>query len=211
MSPGDKFCRCLADDATLTSGSGACRRGAAPCASAFEDHPSTTFEDWAENADAVVLARVTGERRREPADDHTEPGRYPVSRDVTVQVSAVYWQRGPRRVPKVFEMAAWGWMAAKDGAERPIVAPGASRLQEGHEYLVALDWRRGWTVLGSGATLPADGVVGVGEQEGRLVVRADERRAESADVAEAVAGLAPDEAGRLIGRVMEQAVPRPVR
>lgn len=171
---------------------------------ASERYLSHTFEDWSRQADAVVLAEVVSERRREPVADATSPKRYPVGRTIAVEVAEVYWQRKGHATPDQFEMNAWGWMALETGEERPSVGERSARLEVGHRYLIALDDADAdadealWTVLGSGAGLPADSVIGVGEHEAQIVREPGPRNTDSMQVADAVAGLDPDAAGALI-------------
>lgn len=173
---------------------------------ASERYLSHTFGDWSNYADAVVLAEVVSEQRIEPAADETSPQRYPVGRTIAIDVAEVYWQRGGLAAPRQFEMKAWGWMTLETGEERPSVGERASRLEVGHRYLLALDEAGTdakdelWTVLGSGASLPADSVMGVGEHEAQIVREPPERNSDSGQVAEAVAGLEPDAAGALIAK-----------
>lgn len=173
---------------------------------ASERYLSHTFEDWLRQADAVVLAEVVSERRREPVADATSPKRYPVGRTIAVEVVEVYWQREGHATPDQFEMNAWGWMALETGEERPSVGERSARLEVGHRYLIALDDAGAgakealWTILGSGAGLPADSVIGVGEHEAQIIREPGPRNTDSDQVADAVARLDADAAGALIAQ-----------
>ena len=149
----------------------------------LEENASETVPDWASGADLVVKAVVTAERAIEPRESETseEDGFDLVGRTVSLKVSDVIW-RSPNATepnPTTVTMDAFGWMRSDDGSEREVAVEGASRLEPGHQYVIALQWRdteqapgdptvpAHWSVLGSGAVLPADGgTIGVGEFEG---------------------------------------------
>jgi hypothetical protein len=151
--------------------------------SPLEETASETIPDWASQADVVVKASVVSEAHPPPVDSETvgQPGMELVGRTVTLQVSGVIWQSPSmtRPDPTTFSVEAYGWMQADDGTEREVATEGTSRLEVGHQYVLALIWREAecspgdptvpahWSVLGSGAALPADGnTIGVGEFQG---------------------------------------------
>ncbi len=166
---------------------------------ALEENSAPTVPDWAGAADVVVEARVVSERAVElpRSETDTKEGLRPVGRDITVEVIDVIWRSPDATVasPKTFDMAAWGWMRVDASTKREMVTPGAARLETGHTYVMALEWREAqcedgdepvpaqWTAIGSGAVLPADGdTIGVGEYEGSHVDLVDDISEPQAEV-----------------------------
>jgi hypothetical protein len=159
--------------------------------SPLEETSGDTIPDWAAEADVVVRAAVTGEKVLQPPTSVSanKDGLDLVGRSVSLNVTNVIWRSADetRADPTSFTMDAFGWMQADDGSKREVAVEGAPRLETGHEYVLALVWREAecspgdatvpahWSVLGSGAALPADNnTIGVGEFEGSKVDLTDD-------------------------------------
>lgn len=151
---------------------------------ALEANKAATLTDWAALADVVAQVSVTGEKRVDLGDSSADTE--PVGRTVTLRVNEVLWSTpsGEHKLPADdIELTTYGWMQMPDGDTLEMASRGASRLEIDHDYLVALRWQPGrcadgtnghpsWTMVGSGAVLPADGgVVGRGEFEGSVADR----------------------------------------
>jgi len=144
---------------------------------------SRTASDWATYADHVMVVTVVGEIRQPASKKEIERGKGLVGRTVKLRVDKVLWSApdAPQPAPTSLNLSAAGWIFNNhNGAvgERKIALRDASRLEEGHTYIKAVEWmddpcfddaKRGtWEGLGSGDTIPFDaGVLGTGEFEGR--------------------------------------------
>lgn len=151
-----------------------------------EETIAETVPEWANQAELVVKAHVTSEEKLAPPVSETanEDGFDLIGRTVSLDVSEVIW-RSPdatRSNPARFSMNAWGWMRSDTDGDREVAVEGTSRLEVGHDYVLALEWREAacapgdeavpahWSVLSSQAALPADDdTIGVGELEGSEV------------------------------------------
>lgn len=159
---------------------------------AAEAVPSDSAEDWAAAADVVVTGTVVKEKKLAPPKSETEVGlnQVLIGRTVTLKVSEVLWRSPHARVavPKTVTMNAFGW-AQNDEGTREVTIAGSSRLEVGHQYVLALVWQAAqcadgdrvpaaWTWIGSGGIIPADGdVLGAGEFEGSAAGADETRRA----------------------------------
>lgn len=138
-----------------------------------EIYSSATPADWATTADHIAEVTVVDEQQgREEANA--------VERLVTIRVDRTRWSRpGSAALPQTFQMPAFGWVRTDAGLAE-LVVPDASRIEPGHRYLMALIKleprcnaddglvdRGGWSVIGSGGSVPFDGAdIGQGEVEG---------------------------------------------
>ncbi|MFT4232798.1 MAG: hypothetical protein QM606_08515 [Leucobacter sp.] len=139
------------------------------------------MDDWQAYADAVVVAHVSGEKAiPAPKSETTEYGGTDlIGREISVEIAKVLWSypQSERKVSEHITFDAAGWL--DDGkASTEVVAGEGSRLEPGHDYVLALKWfpersdgdetePAQWGVIGSGGALPADGgIIGVGEYLG---------------------------------------------
>lgn len=138
-----------------------------------ETYSSATPADWATTADHVADVTVTDE-------DKGARAGVGVERIVAIRVDKVRWSRsGALPLPGAFEMPALGWVDTHKGLAE-LAVPNASRIEPGHRYLMALIHLEprcnaddglvlagGWSVIGSGGTVPFDqGDLGSGEVSG---------------------------------------------
>ena len=147
-------------------------------------YPTETAADWASVADFVATATVTSEKELPRATSETvSEDSDLIGRTVAVKVDDVLW-RSPttqRELPGSFRLGTLGWMQTASGKQEAAFAD-ASRIEVGHQYVLALVWARaecaqgddpspaGWSLIGSGGALPADGeVIGNGELAGEPV------------------------------------------
>lgn len=172
---------------------GANQRGSSPAPVTLvhgtELTASSTLADWAATADHVITATVRSETALDaPESETVDPADEPIGRQVSLVVDEVHWSAkdAPVAAPTTFQMNAYGWVPVASGRSE-AAGEFASRLEVGHTYLLALAWKRAecgegetvpaaWTLIGSGAAIPADtGVLGDGEFEGVEVSPGDER------------------------------------
>ncbi|MFT4232876.1 MAG: hypothetical protein QM606_08905 [Leucobacter sp.] len=150
---------------------------------AMEIYSSRTRSDWEAYADAVVVVRVTDERRIEPSEpDATGEGEFNlVGRQIDLDVTQIIWvyEGVEAELGDQITLEASGWFEDSERAIE-IAVEGRSRLETGHQYVLALKWYAEeianawgdvlparWGLVGSGGTLPADGdIIGVGEYQG---------------------------------------------
>ncbi|MEH0576315.1 MULTISPECIES: hypothetical protein [Streptomyces] len=148
--------------------------------------PSFTATDWVSHGDQVAVVRVTAEHERpetSSADSSADSGDGSdgsgdgsdedyLSRTVDLRVEQRLWTRaGAPALPAAVSVTADGWQL-KDGAKREVGSRDSSRLEVGHDYVVAFGhFSDGvWAPLGSGAVLPCDGGrIGEGEFQGETV------------------------------------------
>lgn len=145
--------------------------------------PSFTATDWVSHGDQVAVVRVTAEHERREtssADSSADPGEDSgdgsgedyLSRTVDLRVGQRLWTRaGAPALPATVSVTVDGWQL-KDGAKREVGSRNSSRLEVGHDYVVAFGhFSDGvWAPLGSGAVLPCDGGrIGEGEFQGETV------------------------------------------
>jgi len=148
---------------------------------------SSTKADWQAEADALVVAHVSSERRHPKPDREAYLGTNGfdmVGRTITLDIQRVVWVDPAREglLGERLSMVASGWFDNGQESVEMVVGSGA-RLEVGHDYVLALRWYperhdptgddptvpASWGVLGSDAKLPVDGgVIGRGEYEGEL-------------------------------------------
>lgn len=144
--------------------------------------PSETAQDWVTYADYVVTVRAVAENEIPPAAIDLARGEGIILRDVTLKVDSIVWARPnpARAAPDEFHWTAFGWhFTDGDAGNRVEMAErGASRIELGHTYVMALEWEPArcdvgdrtpgrWRGLGDGAILPYDGAtLGQGEVAG---------------------------------------------
>jgi hypothetical protein len=152
-----------------------------------EGVPSFTATDWVSHGDQVAVVRVTAEheqRETSSADSSADPGEDSgdgsgdgsgedyLSRTVDLRVGQRLWTRpGAPALPATVSITADGWQL-KDGGKREVGSRDSSRLEVGHDYVVAFGHFSdgGWAPLGSGGVLPCDGGrIGEGEFQGETV------------------------------------------
>jgi hypothetical protein len=142
--------------------------------SVHETYASQTAEDWATNADHVADVTMIAEQRgRTDGFLQDRTGTFTVN-------GALHSRTGAPALPAEIEMLVPGWSIDESQVRRPIVmAPGSSRFEVGHRYIVGLillDTRcnpddgiypGGWSVIGSQGAIPFDDKrLGTGEVEG---------------------------------------------
>lgn len=174
----------------------------------LEATSAASLKDWAALADAVAEVTVVSERQVDLGDSSADTE--PIGRSVVLQVNDVVWSSpsaGQKLPVNDIEVSAYGWMRLPDGQTLEQVAQGASRLEVGHQYVVALRWLAGtcsegapgeakWITIGSGAILPADNdVIGSGEFEGAVGDNVGPQ------VARTFAGSAPRTVGNEIAKI----------
>ncbi|MFI5795439.1 hypothetical protein [Streptomyces sp. NPDC051677] len=137
--------------------------------------PSFTATDWVSHGDQVAVVRVTAERELRDAsraDTGDDSGEDYLARTVDLRVGQRLWARsGAPALPVTVSVTADGWQL-KDGAKREVGSRASSRLEVGHDYVVAFGHFSdgAWAPLGSGAVLPCDGGrIGDGEFQGETV------------------------------------------
>lgn len=175
-----------------------------------EDHlPNETATDWVTYADFVVAVTATSEREvKAPSDPNAEEST--IGREVTLRVNDVLWSRDPKaKAPKTVPWSAIGWGATGGDLEKrqEMVEVGASRVEVGHSYVIAIKWElplctegpdkesAQWSGLGAGAVVPFDeGIVGNGEFEGKT------RSAAQAKVSVKRGDLQPTFANTMLGK-----------
>jgi hypothetical protein len=160
---------------------------------------SRTADDWATYADHVLVVTVVGETRQPASKKEIERGKGLIGRTVKLRVDKVLWSApdAPQPAPASLDMSAAGWIFNNhNGAgERKIALHGASRLEEKHTYIKAVEWiddpcfddvkRGSWEGLGSGDAIPFDtGVLGTGEFEGQAQTLTQLRTKWQADATE---------------------------
>lgn len=149
----------------------------------MELYPSQALEDWEAYADGIVLAHVDSERRQSAprSETATGEGRDLVGREIDVQITKVIWfdPAATQQLSSTVTMIPAGWFTNGEGLAEAVF--GGSRLEVGHDYVIALKWYpevkedgkvvdpAQWGVIGSGGTLPSDdGTIGVGEYLGEV-------------------------------------------
>ncbi|MFJ3445120.1 hypothetical protein ACIPM2_28525 [Streptomyces sp. NPDC086081] len=134
--------------------------------------PSGTATDWVSYGDQVAVIRVAAEHPIAADSEETTAGEGYLSRTVDLQVKERVWSRsGAPALPDQLSVIADGWSFDGDSKIR-VGSHEASRLEVGHDYVVALArYSDGeWSPLGTGGILPYDdSQVGQGEFQGRTV------------------------------------------
>ncbi|MFD4790808.1 hypothetical protein ACFWN1_27940 [Streptomyces sp. NPDC058459] len=137
--------------------------------------PSATATDWVSYGDQAAVVHVTAEHEGAADSEEVAAGEGYLSRTVDLQVKERVWSRsGATALPAALTIVADGW-SFKGDAKTRVGSAEASRLEVGHDYLVALaHYADGeWATIGTGAILPYDGgEVGQGEYEGSTVTAA---------------------------------------
>ncbi|MFF5369506.1 hypothetical protein [Streptomyces sp. NPDC013187] len=153
----------------------------AAAAGSKEALPSYTATDWVSYGDQVAVVHVAAEHEESGlAQAEAEAGEGYVVRSIDLRVKERVWARsGVAALPDALSVVADGW--ALDGDQRTPLAPqDASRLEVGHDYVIAFARFSDdeWAPLGSGGVLPYDnGRIGQGEFEGQNVTVAAYRAA----------------------------------
>jgi len=118
--------------------------------------PYESLQDWVSYADAVVVARVTGESEVPPTKEEVDAGEGVIGRRVGVDVEQVVWRRDPPAptAPDHLTFDTWGW-AFKGDARRPM-GDGSTRLEVGHRYLmpIANTELDGWSPINPATVTP---------------------------------------------------------
>lgn len=149
---------------------------------AMAEFSSTTLDDWQAYADAIVVAKVVDEKRLPQAKSETVTGEGLdlIGRTIQVDVLKQLWMAPDVKAELggSLTMDAAGWLEEPEKSVE-VVAGGGSRLEPGHEYVMALRWwpeiqsegdatqPAAWGPVGADAVLPADGgLIGSGEYLG---------------------------------------------
>jgi hypothetical protein len=134
--------------------------------------PSATATDWVSYEDQAPVVHVAAEHEGAADSEEVAAGEGYLSRTVDLQVKERVWSRsGATALPAALTIVADGW-SFKGDAKTRVGSAEASRLEVGHDYLVALaHYADGeWATIGTGAILPYDGgEVGQGEYEASTV------------------------------------------
>ncbi|QES46603.1 hypothetical protein DEJ50_00795 [Streptomyces venezuelae] len=184
---------------------------------AKEALPSSTAGDWVSYADHVAVVNVVSENEQPPSAEEVQAGEGYISRTVKIDVAQKLWSRpGAAELPASVTSTVDGW-SFKGTTRTPIAREGASRLEPGHTYVIALarfaDGQ--WSRIGSGAALPYDGaVVGNGEVMSKPVTTQKaplSAMIEGPDLqTRAVAVVAKGQAASALAGVLAKATPDPV-
>ncbi|MEP7021656.1 MAG: hypothetical protein ABI808_13475 [Pseudonocardiales bacterium] len=121
-------------------------------------------------ADVVVEIHVDSEAAEPESAAVKQTHEGLVGRKASVSIVATLWTRSPTfTAPPTATIGVWGWVV-HDDKRRPTVPRGGSRIEVGHNYLLA--WtssgiHSGWSSIGPGAEIPFDGgIAGQGERLG---------------------------------------------
>jgi len=151
---------------------------------------SQTAEDWVTAAEHVAVVTVLRETRGQPSTAEVERREGMIGRQVEIRVDEVVWSAAEAfpRSPAMIEFQVVGWVFNDNSGagEHKFALRGASRLEPGHSYVLALDWvddpcaqdpaKGRWALLGGRGTVPYDGgVLGAGEYEGNVFTVAEAR------------------------------------
>jgi hypothetical protein len=144
--------------------------------------PNQTGADWVTYADHVVAVTAISESEIAPSEAEVKRGEGLLLRDVTLKVDHVLWSRdnADQPAPQSFRWTAYGWQfkGGKTSNRVEMAAAGEPRIEEGHSYIMAIDWQDArcspgdvlpgqWRGLGADSTIPFDGgVIGEGETAG---------------------------------------------
>lgn len=152
---------------------------------ALEFVASERPEDWVAVADVVVVAEAVSEKAHEAAISETTVESNLIGRTVTVEPTETIWtaKDSQRELPASVDLTQAGWVT-NDGETAEVNLGYGSRIEVGHNYVLALVWMdevcgedpepAQWAVIGSEGALPIDdGIVGRGEIGGVVTARAD--------------------------------------
>lgn len=144
--------------ASAVSVAGCSRFGgnSAPAVTTESSHalPFESLSDWVSYADAVVAARVVGEKELAPEGEGPEQH---TGRRITVAVDDVLWGDGaPGEQLDFFDLGMWG----RPGSLRPMNPSDGPRIEVGGRYLMALIHVDGeWGPMTTGSVVPLVGDV----------------------------------------------------
>lgn len=152
-------------------------------AAAADRLPNETATEWTTYADYVAVVTVSAQHELPPTDTELSQGQGLILRSITVDGGNVLWSKpAARDLPNTLEQIAFGWKFGNGDVQdrEKVGVNGASRMEVGHTYIMALQWTdarcspgdkvpAGWRGLGSASTLPYDNqIVGQGEMEGAV-------------------------------------------
>lgn len=145
--------------------------------------PSRTASQWVTYADYVVEVTPVSQKEIPPMKEDLQHGEGVILRDVKLRVERVLWSRpgAPKAAPEVFDWTAFGWKFSDGDMNHrtKMAVADAPRIEEGHHYILAIDWQAArcapgdyvpaqWDGLGEGSILPFDDkTIGEGEMEGQ--------------------------------------------
>ncbi|MGL5827510.1 MAG: hypothetical protein ACRCYU_22300 [Nocardioides sp.] len=142
--------------------------------------PNLTASEVVTFADHMVVAEVVSEKALPVPQEDIERGEGLILRDVTFRVVNTVWSNAEsiRAMPDAFNWTAIGW-SFKDSVDNRTLGgyEGSPRFEKGRTYILALDWAQEncsepgrWSSLGGSFNMPyEEGVIGVGELEGRSI------------------------------------------
>ncbi|UYM07591.1 hypothetical protein [Solicola gregarius] len=151
--------------------------------------PSDTAADWVTYADHIVVVTAAEETEIPPSREEMDIGEGLIGRDMRLRVDKVVWSRrhAARPAPESVVWHAPGWTFSDGATSRrtTMLYEDEPRVEEGHHYVVALDWVGAkcaagdgeWLGLGEGGLVPYDHAsIGAGENEGKIVSTPQARR-----------------------------------
>lgn len=186
---------------------------------------SQSAEDWVTYAEHVVVITVVAEARGRPSAAEIERQEGLVPRTAKLSVDEVLWSspKPAQAAPASIELDVAGWIFNDNSGagEAKFAIEGHPRFEPKHSYVWALDWvddpcssdpsEGSWTGLGDGGAIPYDdGVLGVGEFEGRVYTLQEAVAAWQAEDPHA-RGLRDEVMGRdatAVADLLNRAVPR---
>ncbi|HST82656.1 MAG TPA: hypothetical protein VLL08_13055 [Kineosporiaceae bacterium] len=147
----------------------------------LERFNTSTADDWVAVADRVIVGTVTSEREMPPTKTEIARGEGLLGRTVTLTVGKTVWSRaGAAEIPATITLSTAGvtFSGGVDNNRHRLAYPGASRLEVGHRYVLAIYYQSAgcdgenssarWAGIGSGGVIPFDtATLGTGEIEGR--------------------------------------------
>ncbi len=151
----------------------------------YERVSSGSAASWVAVADAVVTARLIDEAR--PKTNESDPewdGMTP--RTGVLEIVDVLWTspepKNKLAADETIKLNLTGWVTQSERGEMRFGMAGQSRIEVGHQYVIALAWlepecdpddgnRPGeWGAIGSGGIIPADdNILGNSEFEGKAI------------------------------------------
>lgn len=117
-----------------------------------------SLRSWRDYADVVALVSVRSESRGEPTSSGARPGESTIPRVVDIDVNERLWARHEIPVDHL-SIQNHGWVVSPENGERALQIEGATRLEVGERYVIALarNLEGSWMLLSADAALPVQG------------------------------------------------------